>query len=93
MEVDIKVWLSDIQQAINEIYQFLPEQKLFTEFRKDLKSKRAIERNIEIIGEAMNRILNVNPNIEIQVLEKLLIQEIEFLMVMTVFLMILFGLL
>jgi uncharacterized protein with HEPN domain len=65
MEVDIKVWLSDIQQAINEIYQFLPEQKLFAEFRKDLKSKRAIERNIEIIGEAMNRILNVNPNIEI----------------------------
>ena len=33
MEVDIKVWLSDIQQAIIEIYQFLPEQKVFAEFR------------------------------------------------------------
>ena len=43
METDIKVWLSDIQQAINEIYQFLPEQKIFAEFRKDLKSKRAIK--------------------------------------------------
>ncbi len=65
MEKEIKVWLSDIQQAIAEINQFLPEKKVFQEFQKDLKSKRAIERNIEIIGEAVNRILSQNPNIEI----------------------------
>ena len=40
-------------------------KKIFQEFQKDLKSKRAIERNIEIIGEAINRILSQNPNIEI----------------------------
>lgn len=65
MEKEIKIWLSDIKQAISEINQFLPEKKIFQEFQKDLKSKRAIERNIEIIGEAVNRILNQNPNIEI----------------------------
>jgi len=65
MDKEINVWLSDIQQAITEINQFLPEKKIFQEFQKDLKLKRAIERNIEIIGEAMNRILSQNPNIEI----------------------------
>ena len=65
MEKEIKVWLSDIKQAISEIDQFLPEKKIFQDFQKDLKSKRAIERNIEIIGEAVNRILSQNPNIEI----------------------------
>lgn len=65
MEKEIKVWLSDIKQAISEINQFLPAQKIFQDFQKDLKAKRAIERNIEIIGEAVNRILSQNPNIEI----------------------------
>ena len=65
MEKEIKVWLSDIKQAISEIDQFLPERKIFQNFQKDLKSKRAIERNIEIIGEAVNRILIQNPAIKI----------------------------
>lgn len=65
MDKEIKIWLLDIKQAIIEINQFLPEKKTFQEFQKDLKSKRAIERNVEIIGEAMNRILCQNPNIEI----------------------------
>ena len=29
MEKEIKVWLSDIKQAISEIDQFLPEKKIF----------------------------------------------------------------
>ncbi|MFM7015412.1 DUF86 domain-containing protein [Flavobacterium sp.] len=65
MEKEIKVWLSDILQAIEEINTFLPEQKIFQVFRDDLKTRRAIERNIEIIGEATNRILTVNPDIAI----------------------------
>lgn len=65
MEKEIKVWLSDIKQAISEIDQFLPEKKIFQEFQNDLKAKRAIERNIEIIGEATNRILSYDPSIAI----------------------------
>ena len=56
MENEIQTWLSDIKQAIVEIYDFLPKTKNFFDFQKDLKGKKAIERNIEIIGEAVNRI-------------------------------------
>lgn len=65
MEKEVKVWLTDIKQAISEINQFLPNKKIFQEFQKDLKTKRAIERNIEIIGEAVKRILIQYPDIEI----------------------------
>ena len=37
----------------------------YFEFEKDLKTRKAIERNIEIIGEALNRILKVSPDIAI----------------------------
>ncbi|HAP35481.1 MAG TPA: antitoxin [Bacteroidetes bacterium] len=65
METEIKVWLSDIEQAINEINDFLPAEKNFFKFQKDIKTKRAVERNIEIIGEAVKRILSVKPDIVI----------------------------
>lgn len=65
MENRIKTWLTDIKQAISEIEEFLPEKRNFLEFQKDLKTKKAIEINIEIIGEAINRILNHQPDIAI----------------------------
>lgn len=65
MDNEIKTWLKDIEQAIIEIKLFTPEVKNFKLFQKDLKTKRAVERNIEIIGEAMNRILTVEPDIKI----------------------------
>jgi uncharacterized protein with HEPN domain len=65
MQDEIKVWLEDIEKAIAEINDFLPEPRNFLEFEKDIKTKRAVERNIEIIGEAMSRILKINPEIEI----------------------------
>ena len=36
---------------------FIDIPREFSHFKKDLRTKRAIERNIEIIGEAMSRIL------------------------------------
>jgi uncharacterized protein with HEPN domain len=66
MNPEIQVWLQDILEAIEEIESFLPSKKDFNEFKNDLKSKRAIERNIEIIGEAMNRILKNNISLPIQ---------------------------
>ncbi|HYG40985.1 MAG TPA: HepT-like ribonuclease domain-containing protein [Cytophagales bacterium] len=65
MENEIKTWLADIKQAIEEINMFLPDKKDFFEFRKDLKTKRAIERNVEIIGEAVSRILKAHPKFPI----------------------------
>jgi len=56
MDNRINAWLEDIERSINEIFDFLPEKKDFFEYQKDLKTKKAVERNIEIIGEAINRI-------------------------------------
>ena len=65
MENEIKIWLLDIKQAIQEIFDFLPGKRNFYEFQGDLKTRKAVERNIEIIGEAMDRILKKQPNFKI----------------------------
>lgn len=65
MKKEIQKWLEDIRQSIDEIERFLPGERNFFEFRQDLKTRKAIERNIEIIGEAVSRILKRNPMIQI----------------------------
>jgi len=65
MELEIKTWLQDIDRSIEEIYSFLPSKRNFFEFQNDLKTKKAVERNLEIIGEALNRVLKKRPDIKI----------------------------
>lgn len=65
MKPEINTWLEDISISIKEIYEFLPQDIDYFEFEKDLKTRKAIERNIEIIGEALNRILKAYPDIAI----------------------------
>lgn len=65
MGTEVQVWLMDMDRAITEIFQFLPEKRDFKAFQRDLKTKRAVERNIGIIGEALGRILKVQPSIAI----------------------------
>ena len=63
---ELKKYLADILVAIEEINQFIPpDTKDFHRFVNDLKTKRAVERNLEIIGEAVNRILKLRPEIQI----------------------------
>ena len=58
MDNDIKAWLYDILNAIMEIESFFDDQsKEFLKYQNDIRTKRAVERNIEIIGEALSRIL------------------------------------
>ena len=53
----IKTWLYDILQSIKEIDSYYDNKpRIFEEYISDTKTKRAIERNLEIIGEAVNRI-------------------------------------
>lgn len=66
MDENIKTWLYDILNAIVEIDSFFEDQpKVFVAYQKNLRTKRAVERNIEIIGEAMNRILKLDETIAI----------------------------
>jgi uncharacterized protein with HEPN domain len=51
-------WLYDIKMSIDEIESYFGDDRMdFFEYRKNLMRKRAVERNLEIIGEAINRIL------------------------------------
>ena len=66
MDDNEKKYLEDILIAINEIdifFETLPKQ--YDEFCRNLLLRRGIERNIEIIGEAMNRILKSDSTISI----------------------------
>ena len=66
MDNEIKTWLFDIKYAITEIDGFFDEgKKIFENFQQDIKTKRAVERNLEIIGEAVKRILDKNSDIEL----------------------------
>ena len=62
---DIKACLLDIEQSILEINDFMPVERNYFEFQNDLKTRKAVERNIEIIGEAMDRILKTDPDFKI----------------------------
>lgn len=67
MDLEIKTWLYDILQSIAEIESYFDNKsKRFDEYVKDIKTKRAIERDLEIIGEAVNRILKKESNFKIE---------------------------
>lgn len=66
MDDSIKKHLQDILTAIEEIESFFDGRtKLYDDFYSNLCLRRAVERNIEIIGEAMNRILKTEKDIAI----------------------------
>ncbi len=66
MDINIKTWLLNIQQSIEEIFEFLGERRDFSAYQKDLKTKKAVERNLEIIGEAVNRIIKSDSNFPLE---------------------------
>ena len=66
MDEKILKSLYDIKLAIDEIDSFLlNEDKNFSNYSKNILLKRGVERNLEIIGEAVNRILKGNPEFSI----------------------------
>lgn len=59
MDERILKWIYDIKLCIEEIDSFFNEsEKDFVSYTNNLMLKRAIERNLEIIGEAVNRIIS-----------------------------------
>ena len=73
MNNDIKTWLYDILQSIKEIDSYYDNRpRIFEEYISDTKTKRAIERNLEIIGEAVNRIYKKDKNFKLSNVEKII---------------------
>lgn len=73
MDIEIKSWLNDILNVISEIEEFVysisDDLKIY---QTDLKTRRAVERGFEIIGEAMNRIAKKNPSVELTDIRKVI---------------------
>jgi len=63
MDEKILKWLYDIKFAIEEVDSYFDErERNFFEYQKNVMLKRAVERDLEIVGEAINRILKRDEN-------------------------------
>jgi uncharacterized protein with HEPN domain len=65
MQHEVQTYLFDILESINSIDDYLGESKDFKSYLADKKLRRAVERELEIIGEATKRILLIDPEIAI----------------------------
>ena len=65
MELEIKKFLYDIRESVDSIENYLGDKRDFKLYMSDKMLRRAVEREFEIIGEAMNRIEKIDSTIEI----------------------------
>jgi len=65
MTIDELKLLSDIKNAIESIDEHLECRRDFKEYLTSKTKRRAVERELEIIGEAMNNLLKLNPEIKL----------------------------
>ena len=73
MDEEIKTWLYDILQSINEIESYFEDRpKIFQDYVADIKTKRATERDLEIIGEAVNRIVKKDNSFQFKKAQKII---------------------
>ena len=72
MDRKLQKYLSDIHSSIFEIESFMETRpKEYATFCDDLLFRRGIERNMEIMGEAMNQVLKIDPSIPITASRKI----------------------
>ena len=65
MEADVKKYLFDIQISIESIFDFLGDRRDFFDYQNSKMLRLAVEREIEIIGEATSKILQIDSTIAI----------------------------
>jgi uncharacterized protein with HEPN domain len=72
MDEKILKYLFDIKIAIDEIDSFfIGIDKRFDVYKENILLKKATERNLEIIGEAINRIIKLEPEFPIKNAKKI----------------------
>lgn len=72
MDERILKFLNDMMDSIKEIEEAqIRFGKSYAVFESDIVYRKFVERNIEILGEAMNRILKINPLISINSARKI----------------------
>lgn len=66
MDRKLRKYLQDILSSISEIESFLEcRSKEYDTFCNDVLFRRGVERNIEIMGEAMNKALKIDPKLPV----------------------------
>lgn len=65
MDTNVKKFLFDIQESIDSIEKYLGEKREFDVYLANKMLRRAIEREFEIIGEAINQIDKLDSSIKI----------------------------
>jgi uncharacterized protein with HEPN domain len=63
MNQKINKYLYDIKISIESINEYLGDNRSFYDFQNNKQLKRATERELEIIGEAMKNIINIDSNL------------------------------
>ncbi len=66
MTEQAKKYLSDILRAIELIEQFTKATDHFNDYAADLKTQSAVERQLGIIGEAVNKIDQLFPDLSLE---------------------------
>jgi len=61
----LKMYLLDISTSIDSIHEYLGDKRNFNAYESNKQLRRAVERELEIIGEATNRIIKINPKVDI----------------------------
>ncbi|QKZ11996.1 DUF86 domain-containing protein [Spirosoma sp. KUDC1026] len=65
MQHDLRKYLTDIKLHIDYIEDFLAGNEDFAQYEKNLIVQYAVERALGIIGEAVNQIRKLEPDIAI----------------------------
>jgi uncharacterized protein with HEPN domain len=65
MDNEIKKYLFDIKESVDSIGSYLGDKRDFNDYMADKMLRRAVEREFEIIGEAITRLDKLSPEIPI----------------------------
>ena len=56
----------DVLAACEEVEAFFKGEKIFAEFQANIMKQRAVERNVEIMGEAINQLIKYDSTIVLE---------------------------
>jgi len=66
MKDEIKKYLFDMRESAISIFEYLGEKRNYFEYSENKMLRRAVEREFEIIGEAMSKILEIDADFPIE---------------------------